>query len=259
VCADLTAAETETLLREVPKLFRAGAGDALLTAILLAVTDWSGAKDLLIELEDDGRRALAYEADFSRTVGCFDTAYPVLLERGESGAPADLLKTVKEQLRRVPGHGLGYGLLRYSRGDERLAGELRALPGAEVKFTRLLENPVSAVQHDALFGPMKLPARVSRDGRAIRQHLFEVAAAVEEGRLRMIWTYSENMHSAETAHKLAKTAIASLRSIIRACGEGHAAGYTPSDFPLLKLDQRQLDKLLSDIGGASGRTPQGRS
>ena len=44
---------------------------------------------------------------------------------------------IKEQLRAVPNRGVGYGLLRYVRGDEAVAAALRALPQAEVCFNYL--------------------------------------------------------------------------------------------------------------------------
>ncbi len=60
--------------------------------------------------------------DPSRTVGWFTSLYPVCLDLGEldleqalagGAAIGEALKRVKEQLRAVPGQGLGYGLLRY--------------------------------------------------------------------------------------------------------------------------------------------------
>ncbi len=61
-------------------------------------------------------------ADLSRTVGWFTAAYPVRLdlagidveavERGGTAA-GTAIKTVKEHLRAVPDHGIGYGMLRY--------------------------------------------------------------------------------------------------------------------------------------------------
>src|SRR5207244_11445445 len=92
----------------------------------------------------------------SRTVGWCTTLFPVLLDlegasspgaggvlsraagrAGSSSGPVPGLKRVKEQLRRIPKHGIGYGLLRYLRGDMQVAADLRALPQAEVSFNYL--------------------------------------------------------------------------------------------------------------------------
>src|SRR5262249_39693004 len=61
-------------------------------------------------------------SDLSRTVGWFTSLYPVRLDVGGVDVEEALaggaglgraLKLIKEQLRAVPGNGLGYGLLRY--------------------------------------------------------------------------------------------------------------------------------------------------
>src|SRR5262249_39472616 len=62
------------------------------------------------------------DIDLSRTVGWFTSLYPVRLDVGGVDVEEALaggaglgraLKLIKEQLRAVPGNGLGYGLLRY--------------------------------------------------------------------------------------------------------------------------------------------------
>lgn len=57
-------------------------------------------------------------------------------------------------------------------------------------------------------------------------------------------TYSKNAHRSETISELAHSFLESLRAIIRHCCSTEAGGYTPSDFPLARLDQRELDQLL---------------
>ena len=68
-------------------------------------------------------------------MGWFTSLYPVRLDPGLldleealSGGPAlgRALKTIKEQLRAVPGKGLGYGLLRYL--NDETAAELAGAP-----------------------------------------------------------------------------------------------------------------------------------
>ncbi|MFQ3490906.1 hypothetical protein, partial [Enterobacter asburiae] len=70
--------------------------------------------------EDIVRGDGAAHVDLTRTVGWFTTVFPVALEIDTaapdleaSGELALVLKSVKEQLRRVPNAGFGYGALRY--------------------------------------------------------------------------------------------------------------------------------------------------
>ncbi|PWS22276.1 hypothetical protein DKP78_19235, partial [Enterococcus faecium] len=75
-----------------------------------------------------------------RTVGWFTTVFPVALEIGTaapdldaSGELAGVLKSVKEQLRRVPNAGFGYGALRYLGGSD----QLRSFAAPEVVLNYL--------------------------------------------------------------------------------------------------------------------------
>ena len=84
------------------------------------------------------------DVDLTRTVGWFTSLYPVRLDPGLldleealSGGPAlgRALKTIKEQLRAVPGKGLGYGLLRYL--NEATAAELAGAAAPQLGFNYL--------------------------------------------------------------------------------------------------------------------------
>ncbi|NKX06661.1 hypothetical protein GS944_03885 [Rhodococcus hoagii] len=106
------------LLADVPGAYHAGVADVLVAALTLALCRWrGGAAEVLVDLEGHGReehlvRTPGAALDISRTVGWFTTVYPVLLDVPDGSVPS-ALKSVKEQLRRVPNHGFGYGALRY--------------------------------------------------------------------------------------------------------------------------------------------------
>ena len=102
-----------------------------LTALVVAVAGWrrrrahgkGTSNAVLIDLEGHGREEQLFEGvDLTRTVGWFTSLFPVRLDAGGldleealrgGAALGEALKRIKEQLRRVPGGGLGYGLLRY--------------------------------------------------------------------------------------------------------------------------------------------------
>src|SRR5437588_198601 len=115
VSVALSAQETQALLQQVPKRYHTQAHDALLTALVLAYSRWTGERSLLIDLEGHGREDIAEGVDLSRTVGWFTAIAPVILDLSDTGGPGESLKAVKEQLRAMPHGGIGYGLLRYLR------------------------------------------------------------------------------------------------------------------------------------------------
>ena len=136
VSIGLNVEETQALLHEVPQVYHTQINDMLLTALLQAFNQWTGARMLLIDLEGHGREMIFDDVDLSRTVGWFTSIFPVFMQLADSEEPGQALMDVKEQLRKIPNRGIGYGLLRYMRQDD-IAGQLRAFPRAEVSFNYL--------------------------------------------------------------------------------------------------------------------------
>ena len=59
--------------------------------------------------------------------------------------------------------------------------------------------------------------------------------------------YSENIHRRATMEALANNYLAALRALILHCQSPEAGGYTPSDFPLARISQRDLDEVLTHL------------
>src|SRR5205807_9143747 len=55
---------------------------------------------------------------------------------------------------------------------------------------------------------------------------------------------NENLYAPETVEQIAGRYMECLCEIIEHCRSKEAGGYTPSDFPLARLDQHQLDLLI---------------
>ena len=187
--------------------------------------------------------------DLSRTVGWFTTRFPVHLLLPEAAGPAEALKSIKEQLRRVPNRGIGHGLLRYLRGDGNVTRKLEDLPRAEVCFNYL-------GQFDAVLPPSSPLAWAGEStgplctcARGGRRCVLEINAKVTGGELKLAWTYSENLHRSTTIEGLAGGFLRALRALMDHCRSAGAGGYTPSDFPQANLNQDELDSLMARFGG----------
>jgi amino acid adenylation domain-containing protein/non-ribosomal peptide synthase protein (TIGR01720 family) len=238
----LSPEETRALLQKVPAAYHTHINEALLTAVAQAFKQWSG-RQFFVDLEGHGREDLMVELNLSRTVGWFTAIYPVLLEVPNGAGPGDALKSIKEQLRSIPRRGISYGLLRYLSAEK---AEMRAFPDAEVIFNYLgqLDQALSELP---LFTFGKESIGPSQSPRATRRHLIEINGSILERQLQMSWTYSENVHNRSTIERLSGAFIDSLRNLITHCQSEEAGGFTPSDFPLARLDQRKLGKLTALI------------
>ncbi|WP_461118798.1 amino acid adenylation domain-containing protein [Saccharothrix stipae] len=237
VTVRLTAEETRAVLRDVPGVYRTQVNDVLLTALGRVLADWTGRPRVLLDLEGHGREELFADVDLSRTVGWFTTVFPVALDLPDRDRASDdrapdewgtALKSVKEQLRAVPGRGIGYGALRH------LA---RTAPACDPRISFNYLGRFDADQRDL---------ELSADPRAPRPHLLDVVGQVRGDRLEFTFHYSEHNHDRDTISRLADGFAAALRGIVAHCAEPGAGGRTPSDFPLADLTQAEVDRITGE-------------
>jgi amino acid adenylation domain-containing protein/non-ribosomal peptide synthase protein (TIGR01720 family) len=238
---------TRSLLHEAPQAFNTHIDDILLTALLLAFREWTGDSRLLVDLEGHGREDLFEDMDLSRTVGWFTALYPVRLEADPKASQVDALKSVKEQLRAVPLHGLGYGLARYLRNDGKVRERLIANPPAEVLFNYLGQTDRILAAGTGWKPVLDFNSPEQSPGTR-RSHLLEVTGIVFDGCLRMTWNYTAEIHDRSSIERLANRFSEILVSLIETCRSSPQRGFTPSDFPAARIDQKTLDALVAGIG-----------
>ncbi len=241
----LTERETRALLQNVPAVYHTQINDVLLTALVVAMTQWTGGNSVCLDLEGHGREDILAMIDLSRTIGWFTSLYPVVLYRGDSSHIGDILKTVKEQLRQIPQHGIGYGLLRYLCQDEEQKATLARVAPPQISFNYLGQFDQTFMQA----GPFAQAAESTGVPVSLvmqRPHLIDISGSITSNRLRITWMYSKNIHRSETITRVAQSFVQVLRDIIVHCQQQGAGGYTPSDFPLAQLTQEQIDTLIGN-------------
>ncbi|MFI6730095.1 amino acid adenylation domain-containing protein, partial [Streptomyces atratus] len=232
VAAEVTAA----LLTVVPAAFHAGVDEVLLSGLVGAVGRWAGPGGLLVDVEGHGREPLAGLEDLSRTVGWFTSSRPVRL--GADGGVS--VKRVKEQVRAVPGDGLGWGLLRWSNPET--ADDLAALPSAQVGFNYL--GRVGSAEGFGAGGAPQAPV----------MHALELTGLVREPAgggapvLELVLAWPERVLEAPRAAALLEAWADALSSLVEQVRDG-AGGHTPSDFPLVSLSQAGVEELEAAVSG----------
>ena len=239
VSVRLDAERTRQLLQQAPSAYRTQVNDLLLTALARVLCRWSGQASALIQLEGHGRETMFDDIDLTRSVGWFTSAYPLrLTPQAEQG---DSIKAIKEQLRGVPHKGLGYGVLRYL-ADDLCKQSMAALPSAQITFNYLGQFDQS-FGTDALFHPLEESAGQAHDPDAPLPNELSIDSQVYGGELVLRWTFSRERHDQQVIGDLAEAYLAELHSLIAHCLQDDAGGLTPSDFPLARLTQVQLDAL----------------
>lgn len=235
----LDAAETRALLRDVAHAYNTQVNDVLLTALLEAVSHWTGEQAILIELEGHGREELFDDVDLSRTVGWFTSAFPILLKAKTDLTPVAVLQSVKQQLRAIPRHGVGYGVLRYLNDDADVAPLMRRLPEPEISFNYLGQLD-QMLDDSTLFSLVREPNGRTRHPSAQRSQLLEINAYVSSQQLQVDWIYATGFHQHRTIENLAERFVNALRSIIAESRKPQLAVTIEDRYPLSPLQQGML-------------------
>ncbi|HEU5476173.1 MAG TPA: non-ribosomal peptide synthase/polyketide synthase [Actinophytocola sp.] len=231
---------TDALLRKVPGVYRTQVNDVLLSALGRTLSNWTGRDAVLIAMEGHGREEIVSGVDLSRTVGWFTTMFPVALTVPRDGHWGRVLQSVKEQLRAVPHRGLSYGALRYLRRSP-----LGADPSPRISFNYHGQWD-AAPAANSLYQARGANVGQDHAPAQIRAHMLDISAMVENGELEISWLHSDQLHDDTTVARLAEQMRQALLEIVDHCALPEAGGRTPSDFPLAKLDQATVDRLVGN-------------
>ncbi|MCY7422282.1 MAG: amino acid adenylation domain-containing protein, partial [Chitinophagaceae bacterium] len=241
--ASLAGDLTKQLLQDVSKVYRTEINDLLLAALAKTFNAQQKNVHLLIGLESHGREEIEAGIDINNTVGWFTTLYPVLLETSQVSNDDELLKSVKEQLRKIPGKGLGYGVLKYINAEP----ELQGADKWEIVFNYLgqLDN---VVKGSGWLTTANEPVGSARSSEATIHEKIAINAQVQDGQLVVSWSFSTLHFSPETIEKLASEYISNVTAIIQHClqlQQSNMQLLTPSDIGLgREISYKELDAFL---------------
>lgn len=208
----------------------------LLAALVLALRGWGLRGDAVtVSMEGHGREHL----DLARTIGWFTSEYPVRVPASEDVGQA--LRAAKEARRAVPDGGVGYGVLRHL--DPEAGPELAATPPPDVllnylgRFAPLAGTGWHLPEHDA-FSVTEPDAKALEQVLALNCFVHEQ----DEPRLAVEWTAATGVLGTDAVAALQQSWAAALDALA-----AHAlhteGGLTPSDLPLVGLDQAAIDAL----------------
>ncbi|GIZ97802.1 hypothetical protein TTY48_24140 [Tsukamurella sp. TY48] len=237
--------------------YRANAEETLLAALALALrlrrrrAGITGGSAATVTVEGHGREQVLRSADLARTVGWFTVEHPVRLPLPTGDAELDdaltggdaagrLVRAVKETRRSVPGQGIGYGVLRHLDPE---AGPLGAAPDVVFNYLGRFTAPESGWRL-----PGETPFSVlDPAGKALEQVLAINCFDGDDG-LTVEWTAASGVLDAAAVLELQECwaeALAALAAHAARIGPG-GGGLTPSDLPLVTLDQADIDLLEQD-------------
>ncbi|MEO3756632.1 condensation domain-containing protein [Streptomyces sp. B6B3] len=260
---------TRDLITAVTEAFHADMNDVLLTALGLAVADWRreqgqavpGYNHVLVDLERHGREEQVVPgSDLSRTVGWFTSMHPVRLNLGNvdwrdvwAGGPeiGRVLKNVKEQVRDVPDHGIGYGLLRYL--DEETGQALAELPTPPIVLNYLGRTPTAESARPTAWtvvpdeGDGNSGHETDRVSRTIEIDAL-VRNTADGPEMVAYWAFDRGLISDAAVRRIIDGWLRALTALVTCTKESNAGGRTPSDLDLISLTQEDIENLEMEWG-----------
>ena len=240
--------ETSKLLKETNKAYNTSVEELLLTALAKTINEWTNQSSMVIEMESHGRNVEGI--DVSRTVGWFTAMYPLKLHiiKGNLG---EQIMEIKEQIRSVPGNGIGYGILKYLSGvipesDSVAALEKLQSSTVEPKFAEIRFNYLGRFDKEGDNDIFAYSLQKSGSDISSANHItakLEINCMVAKGSFEMDINFSNKMFKEETILAFRDKYLKNLKDIISFTADNEDVFFTPSDFETLDIGQDDLDAL----------------
>lgn len=233
---EFSPAFTSDFLHKAQRTYHTKADELLLAALSSAWRDWTGLDSLFLHVERHGRD-LVPELDVSRTVGWFTSLTPTRLSCVKGGF-AHQVKHIKEHLRNLPSHELLHSLCYLSS-----ASQYQNQVKPPVVFNYLGQT---AGDTSGLFSIAPESIGFSRSRKQRRPYGLEIVAIISQDQLRIALRYSCKRFEQSSIAKFANVLKNQLEQLLDHCLDV-SPQLTPSDVPLAKLNQTQLDALPDSI------------
>nr|WP_242855918.1 amino acid adenylation domain-containing protein [Ruminiclostridium josui] len=226
--------DTKLLLSKANRAYNTETKDLLITALSLAINKYTGKNSIVIEVEGHGREEIFDEVDITRTVGWFTSIYPIAFEINGEELP-QTIKNVKEQLRKVPNKGIGFGVLKY------MSPQIQSNGKRFIRFNYL--GDMTGISETEYFSISN--GHISIDTATENQFtcLVEINAMVIDNCLKVTFIYNKEEFKKDSIKRFAELYMDSITKIIEHCSSKESVSFTPSDFETIDLLQDELDLL----------------
>jgi amino acid adenylation domain-containing protein/non-ribosomal peptide synthase protein (TIGR01720 family) len=234
VLAELTEQETAQLLQTLPARHAVKPHEVLIALLAKTLTTWLKSDGIVIDLESHGRQEFSNKLNLSRTVGWFTSLFPIYFTDIRPSV-WDTVQSIKQQLQRIPHHGIGYGLWQYFK-------KMQFHGKADVAFNYWGQFDQTFADDSFKLESLQFVSHSENK----RMHLLNIDGIVKDKKLQVIWTYSTHYHTADTIKYLANCYLDDLRTVL----------LTGNDAPVLSLEnfsavmQFQIKAHLQDVTNA---------
>ncbi|MCK4259525.1 MAG: amino acid adenylation domain-containing protein, partial [Halanaerobiales bacterium] len=243
----LEVEDTEKLLKHVNQAYNTEINDILLVALGLAVKDWTGEDVIAISLEGHGRENIIEDVNITRTVGWFTSQYPVIFDMSSSEDISHIIKAVKEELRRIPDKGIGYGILRYLTQKSNQKHKLSMHPEISLNYLGQFDMDVNT----GIFNISNASTGLAMSSEFERNHAIDVNGMIVGGSLRLDFSYNMHEFSHDTVQHIVDSYSKNIKNIIDHCMQQQEIDMSKMKqfekiYPLSPMQQGMLFHYLKD-------------
>ncbi|PJH94193.1 non-ribosomal peptide synthetase [Bacillus sp. SN1] len=243
---NLSRHHTELLLTAANKAYSTEMNDILLTALGLALQQWTGYDQFKISMEGHGRESYLEDIDISRTVGWFTSIYPVWLDMSHSDHKnkderlGHLIKQTKDMLHRIPHKGAGYGVLKYT---NKKWGSEKGSPDISFNYLGQFDQDIQSKAFEV--SDIKPGNEISPNWE--RPHALDISGAVSSGCLNMHMIYNRLQFEKKTIQTFAGHFKQTLENIIEHCTGKENREWSASDFTDEDLTLDELSEIMGAV------------
>ncbi|MEC2058116.1 non-ribosomal peptide synthetase [Bacillus stercoris] len=243
---ELSRHHTELLLTAVHKAYSTEMNDILLTALGLALQQWTGNNQFKISMEGHGRESYLDDIDISRTVGWFTSIYPVWLDMSDSEHKNNderlghLIKQTKDMLHRIPHKGVGYGVLKYI--SKKWDSEKNS---PEISFNYLGQFDQDIQSKAFEVSDIKPGNEISPNWE--RPYVLDISGAISSGCLNLHIIYNRLQFEENTIQTFARHFEQTLQNIIEHCTGKESREWSASDFTDEDLTLDELNEIMGAV------------
>ncbi|MCY9011319.1 amino acid adenylation domain-containing protein [Bacillus inaquosorum] len=243
---NLSRHHTELLLTAANKAYSTEMNDIFLTALGLALQQWTGYDQFKISMEGHGRESYLEDIDISRTVGWFTSIYPVWLDMSHSDHKnkderlGHLIKQTKDMLHRIPHKGAGYGVLKYT--NKKWDSE-KGSPDISFNYLGQFDQDIQSKAFEV--SDIKPGNEISPNWE--RPHALDISGAVSSGCLNMHMIYNRLQFEKKTIQTFAGHFKQTLENIIEHCTGKENREWSASDFTDEDLTLDELSEIMGAV------------
>ncbi|KLT71296.1 non-ribosomal peptide synthetase [Flavobacterium sp. ABG] len=237
---DFSLDETSTQLLQTNfhQIYNTEINDVLLTGLGLAIKEIFNCSQTILKMEGHGREEIIDKIDISRTVGWFSTFYPVVLDLTDTDDAVTVLTKVKEDLRKIPNKGIGFGILKYLNESY---NHLSFSPSVLFNFLGDFDTSFKSNNNDAefVYSTESMGQNISKENTD--NVLLDVSGSIVSGKLYMSVTFDTASFSREEIVSLMAAYKSYLTDLIQNVSSKKNSFKTPSDLTFSDLTSKELE------------------